>query len=305
MDILGWDANSPPVISANLPQVLQHDVVIQNDTTGQVDYLKYFGTTLVASDLKDYGLGSVWKIVASDIINGDGFPDLVAQNQTTSQIDFLFLNANGDLIGSALGSSVPRIVGVGFHFGTVPGQAGHTMVSQLPDGQLDMLGFNSAAQLIASDLVPGTKGLPHAVGVAAGNASAQALSGLGNQDAVVTQLADGSVDFIGFTGSFSNASLAYVASFLVPGSAGTPAIGAVNQNIGVNFNERDAATGTEGIHTITQLPNGQLVAVLFDSGINNTANMGREYASTLFDLSLPGWHLVDGGLVAQSLFPIV
>ena len=113
------------------------------------------------------------------------------------------------------------------------------------------------------------------------------------------------MDFIGFTGSFSNASLAYVASFLVPGSAGTPAIGAVNQNIGVNFNERDAATGTEGIHTITQLPNGQLDAVLFDSGINNTANMGREYASTLFDLSLPGWHLVDGGLVAQSLFPVV
>ena len=140
------------MISANLPQVLQHDVVIQNDTTGQVDYLKYSGTTLVASDLKDYGLGSVWKIVASDIINGDGFPDLVAQNQTTSQIDFLFLNANGDLIGSALGSSVPRIVGVGFHFGTVPGQAGHTMVSQLPDGQLDMLGFNSAAQLIATGL---------------------------------------------------------------------------------------------------------------------------------------------------------
>ncbi|MGY4629093.1 hypothetical protein [Bradyrhizobium sp. USDA 4486] len=288
----------------DLPLPLQHDVEIQNDKTGQVGYLKFIGDTLVDSALFDYGLGPNFKIVASDSINADGTPDLVAQNQTTGQLDFLFLDANANLIGSALGAVVPDIVGVGFDFGTVPGQAGHTMVSQLPNGQLDFLAFDQSAHLIASDLIANTAGLPFAVGVAAGSNSAQAVLGVGDQDAVVTQLPNGAVDFIGFTGSFGQ-SLAYTASFLAPGSAGTPPIGAINQNIGFNFNEVNPGNATEAIHALAQLPGGRLDAIFFDSGKNDPTHTGFEYASTQFHSTFPGWHLVDAGLVShQDLFLI-
>jgi hypothetical protein len=36
---------------------------VQNDTIGQVDYLKFEGPTLVKSRLVDYGLGAEWHIV--------------------------------------------------------------------------------------------------------------------------------------------------------------------------------------------------------------------------------------------------
>ena len=66
----------------DLPLLSQTDVTIQNNTTGQVDYLKYQGSTLVASNLKDYGLGADWKIVAFDL-GANNLPGLVAQNQNT------------------------------------------------------------------------------------------------------------------------------------------------------------------------------------------------------------------------------
>jgi hypothetical protein len=289
----------------DLPMPLQQDAVIQNNTTGQVDFLKFLGNNLVTSSLKDYGLGSNWKIVASD--NGAGIPtasELVAQNQTTGQIDLLFLDASANLVSSALGSIVPHIVGVGLDLGTVAGQQGHTMVSQLPNGQLDFLGFNAAGTLISSDLLPNV-GLPTAVGVAAGNASAQTFAGFPAQDVVVTQLADGSVDFLGFSGTFATHTLAFTASFLVAGSAGTPPIGAVNENIFNNFNERDPTTNIEAIHPISQLSNGQLDALFFDTGINDAAGRGTEYASTLFNLVEPGWSVVEGGVTVHNLFPIV
>ena len=47
-----------------LPTPLQNNVVIQNSTTGVVDFLKYEGSTLVASSAHDYGLGANFKIVA-------------------------------------------------------------------------------------------------------------------------------------------------------------------------------------------------------------------------------------------------
>jgi hypothetical protein len=110
---------------------------------------------------------------------------------------------------------------------------------------------------------------------------------------------------IGFTGSFADQSLAYTASFLAPGSAGTPRIDAINQNIAFNFNEVNPGNATEAIHALAQLPDGRLDAVFFDSGINDPTHTGIEYASTLFDSTFPGWHLVDAGLVNhQDLFLI-
>src|SRR6478752_4790118 len=87
---------------------------------------------------------------------------VVIQNQSSGQLDFLWLNASANLIGSALGPVVPRVVGSGAFFGPdgVPtGQVGNTIVSQLANGQLDFLGFNGHGGLIASDLVANTVGL--------------------------------------------------------------------------------------------------------------------------------------------------
>jgi hypothetical protein len=57
----------------------QHSVVIQNQTTGQVDFLRFNAGTLQSSVLRDYGIAG-WNVVANGDFNGDGNPDLVVQN---------------------------------------------------------------------------------------------------------------------------------------------------------------------------------------------------------------------------------
>ena len=68
----------------------QHSVVIENQATGQVDFLRFNGTQLQSSLLRDYGIGPLWQIVANGDFNGDGHPDLVTQNRITGQLDFLY-----------------------------------------------------------------------------------------------------------------------------------------------------------------------------------------------------------------------
>src|SRR5207248_5708540 len=101
----------------------QHSAVIQNQTTGQIDFLRFNGSTLQSSDLRDYGIAG-WNVVANGDFNGDGRPDLVVQNQSTGQLDFLYLNATGSMIGSALSAFVPHVVGAGNFGNPVPGQSG-------------------------------------------------------------------------------------------------------------------------------------------------------------------------------------
>jgi hypothetical protein len=156
----------------------RHVSVVQDTQSSVVDYLALDGPTLVASYAIDYHLAAGFRIVADGEFNADGGAtspqlrtwDLVAQNVSNpnfpiGQLDFLYLDNHGNLIGSALTDVVPSIRGEG-NFGTVPGQAGPALVSQLPDGSIDMLAFNSGGHLIASDLIPGTIGLPRVVGVA-------------------------------------------------------------------------------------------------------------------------------------------
>ena len=151
-------------------------VTVQNTTTGQVDYLQFLGNTLTGSSLHDYGIAG-WNIVGNSDILGTLHDGLVAQNPTTGFVDFLGLDANANLELTALSNvAVPHIVGQGIFNGTgpiqgIPGQAGFpsTFVSQLPNGQLDFLASNSNGQLIGSDLIPNSIGLPQAVGVAASN----------------------------------------------------------------------------------------------------------------------------------------
>jgi hypothetical protein len=292
----------------NLPVPTQTDAVIQNTTTGQVDYLKYQGNTLVASNLKEYGLGTSFTVVASGDFNADGRLDLLAQNPTTGTIDFVYLDANANLIGSFMPAiSLPRIVGEGFFNSTVPGQAGPTVVSQLPNGQLDMLAFNAAGNLISSDLIANSGGLPRAVGVGESNANFPVIAnvGTGANDSVITQLPDGSIDVIGLSGDFSAKTLTFSSSFLLPGTAGTAPIFDVNPDFGRNFNVRDPATGVEGLQLLTKTSAGAVDVLYFDSGYNDLPNKGVLYASNHTNIDFPGWRGVHAGTVAHTdVFPV-
>src|SRR5262249_10272557 len=123
----------------DLPLPSQTDVTIQNQSNGQVDYLKYEGNVLVGSSLFDYGLGSDFKIVASTFNTSSGNIELVAQSVSTGRVDFLTLNdLTGQLLSSAMSSvGVPRIVGLSAGIGSLGGNEFGTFASQLPDGELD------------------------------------------------------------------------------------------------------------------------------------------------------------------------
>jgi hypothetical protein len=292
-----------------LPVNIENDFTIQNNTTGQVDYLQFQGNTLTHSASFDYGIAGM-NIVSSDPQGPLGVFTLVAQNPTTGLVDFLGLNNTGHLVSSATSSALPPIVGVGIFGNQVAGQSGAELVSQLANGELDFLAFNSSGTLISSDLVANSIGLPHVVGAAVANngmPAYEAFSGIGtNAHAfnVITQLGDGSLDAIGFSGDFAAGTLGVSNSFLLPGSAGSAPVGALNQdNFDYNQNIADGV-GHQGVQMVSQLASGQLNLLSFDSGYNDASNEGTLYASNLMTPSFPGWHPIDGGLIANVLFPI-
>jgi hypothetical protein len=290
----------------NLPVPSQTNMAVQNDVTGQIDYLQFTGTTLTSSKMVDFGIPG-WNVVAEGgYINFN--EDLVTQN-AAGAVDFLGLDAHGNLVSSAMSNAVvPRIVGAGF-FGpfSVLGVNQFPLVSQLPNGELDMLAFNSSGRLVASDLVANTVGFARAVGVATaklGDPTANPFSGVGSTDDVLLQLPDGSIDAVGFSGSFANATLSASTSFLLPGSAGSPALQEINpENASdLNYNLGESGNRLEGVQMIGQLANGSFDALYADSGYDST-HEGNIYASELLNLSLPGWHAVDATGVTGELFP--
>jgi hypothetical protein len=276
----------------------QTDVTIQNQTTGQVDYLKYQGSTLTGSTMFDYGGGSDWKIVA------DHSTTLVEQSQSTGLVDFLNIGAGGALKTSAMSSvAVPHI------FGLAP-DAG-VFGSQLADGELDFLSFNLATgALIASDLATGSAGLPKAVSISAFGVANNPPAWFGlsaglNGDIVQTQQADGSPDMIGFSGNFFAGTLAVNSSFSIS-APGTPAFGEANPDIVNGWNLQDASGTPQGLEEIAQTPTGQIDALYYDTGMGDpvASNEGILYASNLLG-SFPGWNVVQGGSVNHGLlFPI-
>src|SRR5262245_806503 len=181
----------------------EHVTVIQNGS--QVDYLDFSGNTLIGSALINYPGLTGWNIVASGQFNAGTNPDLVFQNATTGQLDFVFLNAQAQMIGTSLGPIVPHVVGSGFFGAPVAGQVGNTLVSQLPNGSLDLLAFNAAGQLIRSDLIPNTAGLPHVVGVGEAQIGGAfpIVQGIisGNDDSIVVQYPNGLLDALGISGN--------------------------------------------------------------------------------------------------------
>ncbi|WP_143271541.1 hypothetical protein [Bradyrhizobium mercantei] len=280
-----------------MPTPLQNNVVIQNNTTGVVDYLKYEGSTLVASMTQDYGLGADWKIVA----NTNSV--LVAQNQKTGFVDFLGIGANGALTSSAMSSvALPRIFG----YANDAGAFG----SQLADGTIDMLKFNtSTGAFTASSLVAGTAGLPTAVGITAYAAAPPTWNGLPSPglggDVIDTQTSSGQLDIIGLGGTFNNG-LTLQSSYLVANSVGTPRIGELNSDsVGVGFNYQNGAGNPQGLEATTMTASGQIDLLYWDVGNPDTANTGLLYASNMLSGNYAGWSVVEGGAVESlHVFPV-
>lgn len=299
---------------ANVPVNTEHTLVMQNQTTGQVDFLKFNGTTLVSSFLKDYGIAG-WTVVANCDFNVDGAPDLVVQNQSTGFLDFLYLNAAGNLIGSALSNvPVPTVHGAGF-FGGGGSPSGIDLVSQLANGQLDILAFSAAGTLVRSDLIPGTVGLPTVIGAMDANdpTNFQAFQGVGTgaTDEVVVQYPGGAIDVLGFTGNITTG-LSFTASFVLPSSAGSPTLSVLDQDFstfgvdeGTNATTPPTAGALQGVEMVGTVA-GQPDLLYFNSGYSDSlAHKGQLVGSLLENFTVPsGWQLVDGGIVAHGIFPI-
>jgi hypothetical protein len=280
----------------DLPLPSQTDVTIQNQTTGQIDYLKYQGSMLTGSDMFDYGLGSEWKIVADESFT------LVAQN-STGLVKFLNFDLSGNLVSTQMSTvPVPHIFGSAFDAGVLG--------SQLPNGQLDFLQFDSTGALIASDLV--TTPVPTAVSISApangtaGPAWAGLGTGLGGLrgDIVETQTADGSPDMIGFSGSFATWDLAVNSTFLIS-APGTPTFFEANPDSGRSFNSQDISGTPQGLQEIALTANGQIDALYYDTGVQDpvASNEGILYASNMLG-SFPGWQVVQAGFIIPRFFPI-
>jgi hypothetical protein len=304
------------------------EFAVENDTTGQVDYLKFQGSTLVQTKLFDYGLGAGW-----DVVSHLSATELLAQNADTGLIDLLFLDTHGAVIGSALGSvSLPQIVGGGDFTGSLSNPLNpidqQAFVSQLPDGELDMLRFNTqTGALIKSDLVPNTAGFAPVVGAGGAIdpvdvgviAQLPALARLGVADNVFLQLPNGQVDAIGFNGSFEDHSLSVASSLLLP--TALTEVQAVNQTalFGSPSNLDNEQFGippggppptviqSAAAQMVSRLPDGSFDLLFVNSGYDQLglgagSGEGALYASNLLNLSMPGWHVVDANVVAAQVF---
>ena len=284
----------------------QHSVVIQNTANGQVDFLRFNGSTLQASVLRDYGL-SGWTVVGNGDLNGDNLPDLVAQNNSTGQLDFLFLNATGNLTSSALSNvPVPHAVGLGVF------NSGPAVVTQLANGQLDVLSFNyTAGTLVASDLIAGTVGLPHAVGVGESFTSWPVFANVGaaGNDTVLVQYADGTISTLGFSGSLATG-LTFTNSFSRGPLSDT--LFALDQDNDF-AHQRDAnvvsvvdGVTRESFDAVGVSATGQVDIQSWVSGYGDLSHEGASLGTihTNFTLSA-GWQVVDAGIVDHvSVLPL-
>jgi hypothetical protein len=166
---------------------------------------------------------------------------------------------------------------------------------------------------VRSDLVPGTVGLPQAIGVIDANDPTlfPAFAGVGaGVDEVVTQLASGAIDVIGLSGNITTG-LSFTASFLLPNSAGSPALSVLNQDFSpFGVDEGTNATGASGAPQAVEMVGtvaGQPDLLFFNSGYSDSlAHKGVEVGTLLENFTLPsGWQLVDAGIVAHTdIFPI-
>ena len=290
----------------------QHSVVIQNQATGQVDFLRFNGSTLQSSVLRDYGL-SGWTVIGSGDFNGDGNADLVAQNNSSGQLDFLFLNATGNLTSSALSNvPVPHAVGVGVFFDSGPapaGQVGPSVVTQLANGQIDILGFNASGALVASDLIAGTVGLPTAVGVAESFSSWPVFANVGatGNDSILVQYPDGTMVSLGFSGGVGTGGLSFTNSF-ARGPLGDTLFAVDQDNDFAHQRNANLVSTVDGVSRETfdavgiNAASGNRVDILsWASGYGDLSHEGVFLGTVATNFSLStGWQVVDAGIVAHT-----
>ena len=283
----------------------QHSVTIQNTATGAIDFLRFNGNQLQNSAFHDYGL-SGWRVIGSGDLNADGIPDLVAQNNATGQLNFLFLNATGDLVASATSNvPVPHAVGIGeFNGPTV------NVVTQLTNGQLDILSFNyTAGTLVASDLIANTVGLPTAVGVAESftNWPVFANNGATGNDNVMVQDAAGNLIAIGFSGSVTTG-LTFTNSF-ARGPL-TDGIFAVDQdNSFATQRNANIVSTVDGVTRETfdavgvDPTSGRVDIHSWVSGYGDITHTGVSLGTVATNFSLSaGWQVVDAGVLNHTSF---
>jgi hypothetical protein len=126
--------------------------------------------------------------------------------------------------------------------------------------------------------------------------------GVGTADSVVTQLPNGEMDILGFSGNFG--SLAITASDLLAQTIGLPTISAVNQELIGNENIQNTfPTGPQTLQLIANT-GGQADAVYVNTGLDDPTNEGALVASNLLNLTFPGWNIVDTASVNARLFPV-
>jgi hypothetical protein len=221
------------------------------------------------------------------------------------------LSSTGSLVSTfeTSGGFAP-VHGEGF-FGNVAGQQGPALISQLANGQLDILGFNNTGTLIHTDLVSGTVGLPTVVGGGMKTADLPAFSNIsGGADtaAILTQLPNGELDAIGLSGDFGSATLALSQTLLMPTTIGDAPVKEVNPNVssGTQTVAGDVpdASGTFGVQLISQLSGGTGDALYLDSGYTTPSSEGNQYATQLLTPLGSNWNFVDGGFIAKELFPV-
>jgi hypothetical protein len=295
-----------------LPVPTQTDAVAQNTSTGAIDYLKYSGSALVSSLMIDYGMGPSWKLVASGNIIAGAPDDLVFQNNATGQLDFLGISATGALVNSFETSfGLPAVHGEGF-FNFTPGGTGPQLLSQLPDGEIDVLGFNTTGGFAASDLIPGTAGFPTLVGAGLeqnGNPAFANIAPASIDSAIITQLPNGELDAIGITGSIATGSLAVANTMLMPQTIGAFPVSVVDpdfSSIGLQAPEDVlGAAGTFGVQMLTQSAAGNPDTLYVDSGYaTSSATEGSLYGSLFLQSLGANWRFADGSAVVHNIFPV-
>jgi hypothetical protein len=285
MQALGWtgSASPSPLSPPSASPAPAHIAAIQLNTTHQVDFLAFSGTSLSESFLLSTPL---WNVVGSGDFNQDGRLDLVTQGPA-GQVDLIYLSyaainvadpgAHPPYLSSFSISATAMADNSGYwpihgsgNFGAVAGVSGPALVSEDPgSGIIDLLWFRSDGRLAASNLLLGNYWDVRGAGD---------FHGDGHME-IVTQSHDGQIDLLTFTGSRLSA------SELVNGSYWpVMATDDMNHDGRADITVQNSSTGQ--------------IDHLFFTGATLTA-------SQLDTPAFPGSAVVDASLSFNHLIPLV
>jgi hypothetical protein len=239
-----------------------HSELIQNRSTGELDFLSGNGATLTQSAVGP----DLWPVVAQGDFNNDGQTDLVTQEN--GHVDFVFMR-DAQVIGSDLQSGSYWHVAGSAYFSFLGGfspAGGPELISQsASSGQIDLLEFENGS-LTHSLLLNGN--YDNVVG--AGD-----FNGDGNTE-IVTQNSAGQIDLLTFnvlTGELTR-------SALLPGSFWTvKGVADVNHDGKADLITQNDATG-------------QIDYLML--------NGGQVTGSLLENTAVPGWSVVNASQVADQ-----